>query len=84
MSMSRNINPQRELGQRIRQRRIALEWSQEDLAEEANLHRTYIGAVERGEKNISLINILKIARSLRIDPSELLKNLSLPTDNSTK
>lgn len=82
--MRRNAHPQRELGQRIRERRVEFNWSQEDLAEHANLHRTYIGAVERGEKNISLINILKIARALKLDPSELLKNLTLPSDSPQK
>lgn len=82
--MRRNAHPQRELGLRIRERRVEFNWSQEDLAEQANLHRTYIGAVERGEKNISLINILKIARALKLDPSELLKNLTLPPDSSQK
>ena len=82
--MRKYAHPQRELGQRIRERRVEFKWSQEDLAEHANLHRTYIGAVERGEKNISLLNILKIARALKLDPSELLKNLTLPSDSSQK
>lgn len=47
--------------------------SQEKLAEEANLHRTYIGMIERGEKNVTLLNIEKIAKALNTDIVNLLK-----------
>ena len=46
--------------------------SQEELAEKASLHRTYIGMVERAEKNITLVNIEKIAKALNIDITKLL------------
>ncbi len=46
--------------------------SQEDLADVAGLHRTYIGMIERAEKNITLINIEKIAKALKIEIKELL------------
>lgn len=82
--MSKKSNPLRDLGERIRQRRTELDLSQEDLAERSNLHRNYIGGVERGERNISLINILKIAKALELDPSELVENLTPPSDGNNK
>jgi transcriptional regulator with XRE-family HTH domain len=50
--------------------------SQEKLAELAGLHRTYIGMIERGEKNITLKNIQKIAKALTIDIAELVKDIN--------
>ena len=58
-------------GARVRALRTEKGWSQEDFAFECGLHRTYIGAVERGERNISLENIKKIANTFRIDIAEL-------------
>jgi len=55
---------QRDLGDVIRARRLALGLSQEELADRCRLHRTYIGSVERGERNISLQNIVRIAHAL--------------------
>ena len=51
-------------GQTIRSRRIALDLTQEVLAEKAELHRTYIADIERGTRNVSLQNIEKLARAL--------------------
>lgn len=61
------------LGNRVRKERLALGLSQERFAEIANVHRTYVGMIERAEKNITLTNLEKIARALGLEPSELLK-----------
>ena len=58
-------------GARVRALRSEKGWSQEDFAFECGLHRTYIGAVERGERNVSLENIKKIADTFKIDIAEL-------------
>lgn len=62
-------------GERVRARRLELGLSQEDLADACGLHRTYIGSLERGERNVSLINIVRIAEGLRIDPGRLVWRL---------
>ncbi len=51
-------------GERVRQLRKEKRMSQEELADKANLHRTYIGMIERAEKNVTLINIEKIAKAV--------------------
>jgi len=63
-------------GHRVRNERLKRSFSQEKLAEKASLHRTYIGMIERAEKNITLINIEKIANALEISIEELLKESS--------
>jgi DNA-binding XRE family transcriptional regulator len=63
---------QKALGAVIRKRRLSLKISQETLAENAKVHRTYIGSVERGERNLSLANIVGIAAALNCMTSELL------------
>ena len=60
-------------GQRVRDERLKQGLSQESLAEKAGLHRTYIGMIERAEKNITLINIEKIAKALGMKVDELIK-----------
>lgn len=66
----------REFGSRVRDRRRVRGLSQEGLAERSGLHRTYIGSVERGERNISLVNILVLADALGVDAGELVADLS--------
>ncbi|HWC57645.1 MAG TPA: helix-turn-helix transcriptional regulator [Candidatus Paceibacterota bacterium] len=61
------------LGKRIKEMRIRQGYSQEELASLSKLHRTYISDIERGERNVSVENIEKIAKALKIDPSELFK-----------
>ncbi|WP_396134319.1 helix-turn-helix domain-containing protein [Chamaesiphon sp. VAR_48_metabat_135_sub] len=58
---------------RLRQIRQVKGLSQEELADSAGLHRTYVGSVERGERNISIDNIERLAKALEIDIIELLK-----------
>jgi transcriptional regulator with XRE-family HTH domain len=67
---------QAQLGSRIRELRLRRDLSQEDLAEECGLHRTYIGDIERGRRNVSLQNIVRIARALRSTPSDLLAGIT--------
>ena len=57
----------KEFGARVRELRLEKGLSQEELANAAGLHRTYIGGVERGERNIGLSNISQIARALNTD-----------------
>lgn len=61
---------------RVRAERERLGISQEELADRAGLHRTYLGGVERGERNLGLINLFRIARALGVPASELLKSTS--------
>lgn len=56
----------------MRKRRLELDLSQEALAELAELHTNYVGSVERGERNVSLDNIYKIAKGLGLHPRHLL------------
>lgn len=61
-------------GDRVREERIKLHLSQEKLAEKANVHRTYIGMIERAEKNITLKNIEKISKALGVPICSLFKD----------
>ena len=64
---------QLQLGQVIRDKRNDMGFSQEEFADICDVHRTYIGSIERGERNVSLKNILIIANALNLSSSELLK-----------
>ncbi len=66
------MNIQRVVGNNIRAFRTKLGWSQEKLAVRAKLHYNYVGTVERGEDNISIVSLHKIAKALRIKPHILL------------
>lgn len=59
-------------GELVRQHRHKLGISQEELAFRSGLHRTYVGSVERGERNLSLENIFIFAKALKCNPKELL------------
>ena len=65
----------KKFGCKIRELRHAQGMSQEALAEKSGLHRTYIGGIERGERNISLINIEKIAKALDLQLVDVVDGL---------
>ena len=63
------------LGQRIRNLRLSKGLSQEDLAELASLHRTYIGGIERGERNVAFLNLVRLSKALEVSLSELMEGV---------
>ena len=71
------------LGWVIRNRRIEIGLTQEAFAQKAKLHRTYVGSVERGVRNIALINLIRISKALELTPQELLQRIAneLPDRN---
>jgi XRE family transcriptional regulator, regulator of sulfur utilization len=71
--MARDLK--RAFGQRVREFREARGWSQEEMNQHSGLHWTYIGQVERGERNLTLLSIQKIARGFKVEMAELLKGL---------
>lgn len=60
-------------GQRLAEIRKERGWSQERLALESGMARSYLGGVERGQRNIAVLNILKLVRTLECEPGELFK-----------
>jgi transcriptional regulator with XRE-family HTH domain len=79
--MAEAISPAtKTLGQRVRARRQELGLSQEALADQTGVHWTFLGQVERGQRNINLHNLLKVAAGLEIDPAELVRGLLPPAE----
>jgi transcriptional regulator with XRE-family HTH domain len=68
-------DPRAEFGSRVRRHRQSLGWTLEYLGEKAGMHWTYVGSVERGERNISLVNIVRLAHALGVGPEELIRGL---------
>jgi transcriptional regulator with XRE-family HTH domain len=68
----------RAFGERVRERRESLGLSQEALAHQAGIHWTFLGQVERGRRNLSLHNLLKVAAGLGVDPADLVRGLRPP------
>lgn len=66
-----------DFGAAVRRARKDLRVSQEDFAELCGVHRTFIGQVERGETNVSFVNILRISAALKIRPSDLFRSAAL-------
>lgn len=71
--MGRSV--QEKIGQRIRARRQAIGLTQDELADRASTHRTYIGMLERAEKNVSVVTLARIASALEIELSKLLEGI---------
>lgn len=63
------------LGQRIRELRLKKRWSQEGFADIVGVHRTWMGAVERGESNVSFTNLVRMSRALGLTLAQLLSGL---------
>lgn len=59
-------------GDKVKELRLTKGWSQEELAKRAGLHRTYIGSIERSERNVSLINVERIAKALGVKIRNLI------------
>jgi transcriptional regulator with XRE-family HTH domain len=68
-------NQLKTFGLRVRKLREDLDWSQDQLAEQADLHRTYISGLERGERNVSVLNIVRLARALKTTPGKPLDDI---------
>lgn len=63
----------KKLGIRVRELRKSMGWSQEELGEKAGLHPTYIGGIERGERNVSLDNVAKLSSAFKMSVAELFE-----------
>jgi len=63
----------RRFGDNVKKLRKKKGWSQEELGRQSNLHRTYIGSIERSERNVSLINVEKLAKALNTTIEKLLR-----------
>ena len=73
----KSLDINKRLGTRVRQLRTERRWSQMELANRAHLHYTYIGGIERGERNVSLLNIVRIATALGVPPWTLLFDIGV-------
>jgi transcriptional regulator with XRE-family HTH domain len=65
------------IGQKIRDLRKGKGYSQESFADEVGLDRTYMGGIERGERNIAAINIIRIAKALKVEVGEIFPSIRI-------
>jgi transcriptional regulator with XRE-family HTH domain len=65
----------KKLGEAVRQHREALKLSQEKLADMCGLHRTYIGGIERGERNVTILKLLQVSEALQIRIADLVRDI---------
>lgn len=77
MSEQPSVDIRVRFGLAVRKRRNELGISQEDFAEQADLHRTYVSDLERGKRNVSLENIEKLAKALKLSISDLMKGVEI-------
>lgn len=70
------LSPAKAFGARVRLQRSEHGWSQEQLAERADFHWTYVGSVERGERNVTLATIVRLAKALGVDAGDLVAGLT--------
>ena len=75
-----SLDPLRAFGARVRECRHGLGLSQEALGDVSGLHWTFVGQVERGQRNLSLKNLLRLAKALEVDPGVLVKGLKPPPE----
>ena len=73
--VTRVTDPRKPIGVAIKRQRLKLELTQEQLAEAADLHWTYISGIERGIRNVSIVNLFNIATALKVRVRDLVKEL---------
>ena len=66
-----------QLGNKIRMRRQELGWVQRDLAEKTGMHRTYIADLERGARNVSIYNLIRLGQAMQTSASSLCKGITI-------
>ena len=71
----RTTDPKNLFGKKLRELRLKRGVSQEKLAEMADLHRNYVGVLERGNQSVSLVSLVKLAHALKVKPSDLIEHI---------